>query len=210
MRGALRLPSMCLGSAGIIPADAGSTPAPDARIRFHRDHPRGCGEHAFRCRRVPGDLGSSPRMRGALEGYALVLGVERIIPADAGSTEPSARTQRGVGDHPRGCGEHSWAKPYFAANSGSSPRMRGARIDSIRWPESDRIIPADAGSTCYLSFDTWSARDHPRGCGEHYVYRIASERVQGSSPRMRGAQATQVSTLINLGIIPADAGSTYS
>ena len=50
------------------------------------------------------------------------------------------------------------------------------------------IIPADAGSTALLRRSEWSH--------------------QGSSPRMRGAQYTQLSIRGAAGIIPADAGST--
>ena len=52
-----------------------------------KDHPRGCGEHNQRNAVSMGENGSSPRMRGAPKEQAQTLLRERIIPADAGSTE---------------------------------------------------------------------------------------------------------------------------
>ena len=50
--------------------------------------------------------------------------------------------------------------------------------------------------------------DHPRGCGEHLKYGIASRGLAGSSPRMRGAQRCSLLSVLECRIIPADAGST--
>ena len=49
------------------------------------------------------------------------------------------------------------------------------------------IIPADAGSTFFLSFHPLPSWDHPRGCGEHLEGRGYLGLFGGSSPRMRGA-----------------------
>ena len=50
--------------------------------------------------------------------------------------------------------------------------------------------------------------DHPRGCGEHGDEGMGFSRVQGSSPRMRGARINDFPHICDYGIIPADAGST--
>ena len=79
--------------------------------------------------------------------------------------------------------------------------MRGAPLNSALVHILSRIIPADAGST-YGSTSiplgcgehipgrrlVQLIGDHPRGCGEHYVYMDRRTHEQG--------------------IIPADAGST--
>ena len=55
-------------------------------------------------------LGSSPRMRGARTDGQNDNREWGIIPADAGSTpfmNVNIHTNR---DHPRGCGEHTWAR----------------------------------------------------------------------------------------------------
>ena len=50
--------------------------------------------------------GSSPRMRGALHQAVKQWADDRIIPADAGSTDYVWRNDVLFQDHPRGCGEH--------------------------------------------------------------------------------------------------------
>ena len=65
-------------------------------------------------------------MRGAQnENYGLNY-LDRIIPADAGSTPVYAAPDFRVWDHPRGCGEHVCVWFHSANCEGSSPRMRGA------------------------------------------------------------------------------------
>ena len=131
-----------------------------------------------------------------------------IIPADAGSTVADNDGQLGKEDHPRGCGEHARQASTGPLSAGSSPRMRGARGTDARTGHERRIIPADAGSTRSDPGSMRTPRDHPRGCGEHGVGADAVYRVEGSSPRMRGAPGFGRSWPIWRGIIPADAGST--
>ena len=92
--------------ARIIPADAGSTLYQINLDCLHQDHPRGCGEHSLLLNSLSFPKGSSPRMRGALVQEHRVVRGRRIIPADAGSTEQLHLATPGLGDHPRGCGEH--------------------------------------------------------------------------------------------------------
>ena len=120
--------------------------------------------------------------------------------------KPCPRCRAGQ-DHPRGCGEHGLAHWQEGSSWGSSPRMRGAQNNNVVNQPSDRIIPADAGSTDNKSTtlisgriipadagSTWRwshcrpvAQDHPRGCGEHLTQRKYEADQAGSSPRMRGA-----------------------
>ena len=152
--------------------------------------------------------GSSPRMRGALHDVRGRLDLERIIPADAGSTRPWPTCRYPHGDHPRGCGEHYMMYVVGLTSSGSSPRMRGARGHGQPADIHTGIIPADAGSTPYARRRNFENQDHPRGCGEHRPLVLESSPVMGSSPRMRGAQKTAENQSDDTRIIPADAGST--
>ena len=192
----------------IIPADAGST-RPWRTCRYpHGDHPRGCGEHQVdqpgnRCQK-----GSSPRMRGAHAVIGPSDGHAGIIPADAGSTAAHLGGFFMPKDHPRGCGEHSGRRRERVTGTGSSPRMRGALEVSIIPGDVSRIIPADAGSTARPWGTAPRSRDHPRGCGEHGDEGMGFARVQGSSPRMRGARFFDLPACDAGRIIPADAGST--
>ena len=158
---------------------------------------------------MPRLRGSSPRMRGALEILLAVLFIGGIIPADAGSTRPSCWEPTGPKDHPRGCGEHGVAHLPVVGEEGSSPRMRGALGLQLADCAGAGIIPADAGSTQKMAFDTMRNKDHPRGCGEHPGRRHGHGRATGSSPRMRGAPCGSLYRTCPTGIIPADAGSTF-
>ena len=153
-------------------------------------------------------VGSSPRMRGARAGRSRSASPGRIIPADAGSTEDGYAFLSSPQDHPRGCGEHSCGVAVAHAHNGSSPRMRGARCYCRHPMICLRIIPADAGSTESPGLPDCGSQDHPRGCGEHQPCGSGCLQSRGSSPRMRGARASQDPAYQDTRIIPADAGST--
>ena len=192
----------------IIPADAGSTACRPSSPWHRKDHPRGCGEHVSPLMAMVSAEGSSPRMRGAHIVCAAQTGQRRIIPADAGSTPGRHPVGQAVADHPRGCGEHCFPVLSALGLGGSSPRMRGAQLLIPFFRDSQRIIPADAGSTWEHVRGGHCERDHPRGCGEHKILQIFPSDRKGSSPRMRGAPPRQRLADVNNGIIPADAGST--
>ena len=174
-------------SGGIIPAYAGSTWPRSPRHRRTRDHPRVCGEHWRGGWPAAGQGGSSPRMRGALEPVHIGGGVQRIIPAYAGSTGVVGPTPLVLEDHPRVCGEHGFKIPDPGSDEGSSPRMRGAPDGDRRHVWLAGIIPAYAGSTSSRTVPLTICGDHPRVCGEHLTYNWNSPFERGSSPRMRGA-----------------------
>ena len=114
---------------GIIPADAGNTDERHWLQTLPTDHPRGCGEHFTESEKNQARQGSSPRMRGTLNEDYAKTNQRRIIPADAGSTwiaDPSGPAWQ---DHPRGCGEHFSSDAFGRFQAGSSPRMRGTRVE---------------------------------------------------------------------------------
>ena len=132
----------------------------------------------------------------------------RIIPADAGNTVGTRHLKNSSSHHPRGCGEHGAADMIRHIGSGSSPRMRGTQTEDYRFTPVIRIIPADAGNTCWDWPSSRTCRDHPRGCGEHLKAPSTLCLLPGSSQRMRGTLVSDPSTSIDPGIIPADAGNT--
>ena len=79
-----------------------------------------------------------------------------------------------------------------------------------RFPALAGIIPADAGSTRASRWAGCRPADHPRGCGEHEIGQETVEQFVGSSPRMRGALVWIVENKVHFGIIPANAGSTWT
>ena len=71
-----------------------------------------------------------------------------------------------------------------------------------------RITPADAGKTCLCSPAQRARPDHPRGCGENYLWRRKRIVSLGSPPRMRGKLYRPAQPVGRTGITPADAGKT--
>ena len=147
-------------------------------------------------------------MRGALVGSLSVNPVQRIIPADAGSTFSIVCFCFSSQDHPRRCGEHILHRLLLFFVTGSSPQMRGAHTPDVRNWRIRGIIPADAGSTTPRSCPVAVHPDHPRRCGEHPRPILGRPSNSGSSPQMRGAPAPHPAHQQAAGIIPADAGST--
>ena len=105
VRGAGETAGQGIDGGGIIPARAGSRPAPWRWSSGRRDHPRACGEQVDWPAVAPRSLGSSPRVRGAVpEGHRPRQG-PGIIPARAGSRIVENRYCHLRRDHPRACGE---------------------------------------------------------------------------------------------------------
>ena len=190
VRGAPRPEAQRRCARGIIPARAGSTNHPEAISTPGWDHPRSCGEHYFRCRRVANREG--------------------IIPARAGSTARRPSPRHAIWDHPRSCGEHMRSARLASFSQGSSPLVRGAPHDPPVEVLGTGIIPARAGSTCARQARTGSGRDHPRSCGEHCNRDGRDTRLEGSSPLVRRARTASNRSSLALRIIPARAGSTIA
>ncbi len=171
---------------GIIPALAGNTDSTRHPSKRCWDHPRACGEHERCAVTVAAGAGSSPRLRGTPEHYAVGSHSEGIIPALAGNTLQSRRTRFSPRDHPRACGEHGWSRKYCTTPMGSSPRLRGTLRACGDASAGHRIIPALAGNTRWKRPSAHSRWDHPRACGEHGRGCGCDVAVAGSSPRLRG------------------------
>ena len=214
--------------SGIIPACAGSTNSSMVFPVDKRDHPRMCGEHG-RVVTVNGNVkGASPHVRGAPAAVVVCHLVRGIIPACAGSTcrRRTGLRSRGIipacagstirwstpppvaRDHPRMCGEHYFCAWSKLGQEGSSPHVRGARIESPTGHIRSGIIPACAGSTSVPVVGQWLGGDHPRMCGEHLRLSLCAPIGQGSSPHVRGALGEVATPRRAVGIIPACAGST--
>ncbi len=193
---------------GIIPAHAGLTGCRLAGKYAPGDHPRACGAHQDMMERIERGEGSSPRMRGSLDVAETRRDALGIIPAHAGLTPQVVHSVRSTGDHPRACGAHKLLVDLHLLAQGSSPRMRGSRLQKYWMSFLPGIIPAHAGLTAPAHATQGSARDHPRACGAHYYSKFAKNSFLGSSPRMRGSRwCLQLLVQIH-GIIPAHAGLT--
>ena len=195
---------------GIIPAGAGLTIACFCGLRIDRDHPRGCGAHRFSSPPQTMTLGSSPRVRGSPGQPAYSQHSCGIIPAGAGLTYFLTLSFSIRRDHPRGCGAHEDLRKWRVQLQGSSPRVRGSQRRAAIAHAVAGIIPAGAGLTIDIIVRKDERRDHPRGCGAHFVTVPGLPFGQGSSPRVRGSRASCDGHGERSGIIPAGAGLTRS
>ena len=115
-----------------------------------------------------------------------------------------------VGAHPRVCGEN-WNDPGSAfAFAGSSPRVRGKRIEDECKKRWGGLIPACAGKTPVWRRAEVSNGAHPRVCGENLGKMFFQIAASGSSPRVRGKLARHVYRPHTAGLIPACAGKTIA
>ena len=147
MRGTLALGARGVDLDGIIPACAGNTCSPLARLCLGWDHPRVCGEHRSAQTVISPELGSSPRVRGTPLVQHRVAPAGGIIPACAGNTAVDALLVLPLEDHPRVCGEHPSSGTRHSFKSGSSPRVRGTLELRDAIAHDAGIIPACAGNT---------------------------------------------------------------
>ena len=85
LRGALTSKLCSVTVTGITPAPGGARIVL-TRAAQARDPPRACGEPLKKKGKEKKDLGSPPRLRGALQNAYNNLKIARITPAPAGST----------------------------------------------------------------------------------------------------------------------------
>ena len=168
------------------------------------------GEHPEEYEYRADQKGPSPRARGALRLGRVNVGVERTIPACAGSTSGDRVRSPGCRDHPRVRGEHGLLERLGQGCQGPSPRARGARAPGVGVDLVAGTIPACAGSTWRPRCARCRPRDHPRVRGEHVLRESRIEGGAGPSPRARGARRGHEQAGAGDRTIPACAGSTLS
>ncbi|EFW09823.1 hypothetical protein HMPREF9005_1182 [Actinomyces sp. oral taxon 178 str. F0338] len=110
--------------------------------------------------------------------------------------------------HPRACGENLDPVDAAARHQGSSPRVRGKRLERSRAHPQRRLIPARAGKTAGAASPPTCTRAHPRACGENDITTTDDKGQGGSSPRVRGKRADDGDEDLHGGLIPARAGKT--
>ena len=198
---------------GIIPAYAGSTVSLDVcRLMVPGSSPHTRGAPASKTPRC-GSGRDHPRIRGEHQrAYPSPRGQARIIPAYAGSTDPSeAQVVRLIGSSPHTRGALTRAGAA-SGSGGDHPRIRGEhRVENISTCEKLGIIPAYAGSTpsaLMRSRGLMGSSPHTRGAQFFVSVRAARK---WDHPRIRGEHHAPVLHAVALeGIIPAYAGSTIT
>ena len=148
LRGTSPRPPYPLHHPRFIPASAGNMFRPKSHRAMRSVHLRVCGEHLCSiCERLI-IVGSSPRLRGTLQGQQLNYMGNRFIPASAGNIDATGPTWYQGTVHPRVCGEHILTRYCPDAPFGSSPRLRGTFYGQVRGSLFYRFIPASAGNMC--------------------------------------------------------------
>ena len=106
------------------------------------------------------------------------------------------------------CGENRLKFVLGFMESGSSPRVRGKRVEVRDRLKRRGLIPACAGKTRPTVREGRQERAHPRVCGENFDATISTKFVVGSSPRVRGKLRLYTRPTGSRGLIPACAGKT--
>ena len=153
-------------------------------------------------------VGSSPLARGLLPEADYELAVQRIIPARAGFTQLTRRSESSPRDHPRSRGVYGGRHLRQIRGDGSSPLARGLLARLLRTSCAIRIIPARAGFTCVAAWRSSCTGDHPRSRGVYRMSPPAEAMRRGSSPLARGLLHQGGGRFQAARIIPARAGFT--
>ena len=174
------------GPHGITPAYAGKRRRVPAKLAASRDHPRVCGEECAVDGKETPCRGSPPRMRGRGRRHLGPQLLHGITPAYAGKSVSRGHAPPAGRDHPRVCGEERPVRRGACSGLGSPPRMRGRASGHTLSFVLGRITPAYAGKSSARAVDEKPSGDHPRVCGEEYVWDMLFGQALGSPPRMRG------------------------
>ena len=193
---------------GITPAYAGKRTKSSRCPPRMWDHPRVCGEKNLCILRRVEIPGSPPRMRGKAPTKTGCSCPGGITPAHAGKRICPRPGRMNSEDHPRACGEKSFAVVNGVQNSGSPPHMRGKAPARRSFGSCRGITPAYAGKRTTLDCLEVLRRDHPRICGEKLSCSASLESMRGSPPHMRGKVYSPSSPYITSGITPAYAGKS--
>ena len=177
---------------GITPACAGKSNFCTILGKMVEDHPRVCGEKRSRFKRDQNVKGSPPRVRGKVRRVVERQRPPGITPACAGKSAHRVRKSNSMRDHPRVCGEKSGRRGLRVRQWGSPPRVRGKGPD-LRPRDSQRgITPACAGKSTGGTSSFSDFGDHPRVCGEKRLPPLQFTGTQGSPPRVRGKEASNI------------------
>ena len=169
-----------------------------------------CGKKVTVIRSQTINEGSPPPVRGKDTGGGLNLPVAGITPACTGKRCGCSRRLPERRDHPRVCGEKTFAVWENVPGAGSLPRMRGKVVRFSYIDVYKGITPAYAGKSCYNIPVGLSRWDHPRACGEKYLQDPTENAILGSPPHVRGKDFRCLGKRTRSRITPACTGKSCS
>ena len=225
-RGSLTRMATVIAESGSIPASAGEPLAEPDGVESVRVHPRERGGAAGGTTVIVPKWGPSPRARGSPESDLDAVEGGGSIPASAGEPQSGLGLVMACGVHPRERGgarardrrrARRWVHPRERGGAGvpvesatspvgPSPRARGSRGRRLPAPRRRGSIPASAGEPATYASRLPRPRVHPRERGGARSRTVATEEVQGPSPRARGSRAPAPRPRRRVGSIPASAG----
>ena len=152
------------------------------------------------------EWGSPPRMRGKAEQQQSPVHLQRITPAYAGKSSLRGSRACSGRDHPRVCGEKWGPLHRRRLHPRITPAYAGKRLHGSCHAELTGITPAYAGKSDGGRCSGKIGRDHPRVCGEKWIFVVCLVAFKGSPPRMRGKGLVHPIWMFHPGITPAYAG----
>ena len=171
---------------GLTPARAGTAGVGGPHPCLHRAHPRAGGDGSGVRASESRESGSPPRGRGRLICRIARSAASGLTPARAGTAPTVAGPPRSTRAHPRAGGDGAERIARNAGDGGSPPRGRGRLVSPHRWPHSQGLTPARAGTAPLRPGDHQRSRAHPRAGGDGPADGGTSELQEGSPPRGRG------------------------
>ncbi len=177
------------GRPRLTSARAESTRCPSAPAGSGSAHLRSRGEHVGVQFEGEEAGGSPPLARRALLDHLGRSYDLRLTSARAESTSPGTASRPPSSAHLRSRGEHQSGNGKQAAEFGSPPLARRARINALPNQSYGRLTSARAESTFGVGACVVSGAAHLRSRGEHEVCVTALEAVAGSPPLARRALA---------------------
>ena len=169
-----------------IPAWAGETTRTARHRRRRMVYPRVGGGNPKRFVLQVKSVGLSPRGRGKLLHFALLLLGLRSIPAWAGETIRGLSKCRCTRVYPRVGGGNAGDAKKWRLPRGLSPRGRGKPAQGTRAVRQLRSIPAWAGETVAVEAFYFEIKVYPRVGGGNNPPAVRARRRRGLSPRGRG------------------------
>ena len=134
-----------------------------------------CGKDLNLARVCIVSTGSPPRVRERRHLVLIAYRLKRITPACAGKTLTKNIIIYFFWDHPRVCGKDAGLHDIKRIETGSPPRVRERRFESIFGRQRSRITPACAGKTICNLFFLQVYKDHPRVCGKDPQVRLNTQ-----------------------------------
>ena len=130
------------------------------------DHPHAYGDkRQVACEKI-NKMGSSPRVWGQEKKKPRTNQGFGIIPTRMGTRVRNKLKTTADGDHPHAYGDKNTMPKIVFADQGSSPRVWGQAIFSIKLDTPLRIIPTRMGTSLASIPQVLTKKDHPHAYGD--------------------------------------------